>query len=66
MVVYTPRDEHEAAVCRSLFWASYNFSMAVTTKKSDEPHPPEVVVERRSTIQVASGVGSNAPLQGNG
>jgi hypothetical protein len=35
MLVYTPRGEHEAAVCRSLFWASYNFSMAVTTKKLD-------------------------------
>ena len=28
MVVYTPRDEHELAVCRSLFWASYNFSLS--------------------------------------
>ena len=27
MVVYTPRDQHEVAVCRSLFWVSYNFSM---------------------------------------
>ena len=27
MVVYTPRDEHEVAVCRSLFWVSYNFSL---------------------------------------
>jgi hypothetical protein len=35
MVLYTPRDEHEVAVCRSLFWASYNFSMAVMAKKSD-------------------------------
>jgi hypothetical protein len=25
MVVYTPRDEYEVAVCRSLFWVSYNF-----------------------------------------
>jgi hypothetical protein len=28
MVVYTPRDEHEVAVCRSLVWVSYNFSLA--------------------------------------
>jgi hypothetical protein len=27
MVVYTPRDGHEVAVCRSLFWISYNFSL---------------------------------------
>jgi hypothetical protein len=27
MVVYTPRDEDELAVCRSLFWVSYNFSL---------------------------------------
>jgi hypothetical protein len=27
MVVYTPRDEDEAAVCRSLFRVSYNFSL---------------------------------------
>jgi hypothetical protein len=33
MVVYTPRDEYEVAVCRSLFWVSYNFSL----KKEKEP-----------------------------
>jgi hypothetical protein len=27
MVVYTPRDECELTVCRSLFWVSYNFSL---------------------------------------
>ncbi len=27
MVVYTPRDEYEVMVCRSLFWVSYNFSL---------------------------------------
>jgi hypothetical protein len=27
MLVYTPRDEYEVAVCRSLFWVSYNFSL---------------------------------------
>jgi hypothetical protein len=25
---YTPRDEHEVAICWSLFWVSYNFSLA--------------------------------------
>ena len=27
MVVYTPRDEHEFVICRSLFQISYNFSL---------------------------------------
>ena len=27
MVVYTPREQYEVAVCRSLFWVSYNFSL---------------------------------------
>ena len=31
MVVYTPRDEHEVTVCRSLFWVSYNFSLRERT-----------------------------------
>ncbi len=34
MVVYTPRDEHESAVCRSLFWISYNVSLNERRKKS--------------------------------
>ena len=33
MVVYTPRDEQEAAVCLSLFWISYNF--ALTARRRD-------------------------------
>ena len=36
MVVYTPRDEHEAAVCRSLFWVSYNFSLSERSKNAAE------------------------------
>ena len=36
MVVYTPRDGDEAAVCRSLFWISYNFSLNERSKKSAE------------------------------
>jgi hypothetical protein len=36
MVVYTPRDEHEVAVCRSLFWFSYNFSLRERKKNSAE------------------------------
>ncbi len=27
MVIYTPRDELEKAVCRSLFWTSYTYSL---------------------------------------
>src|SRR5580704_11341036 len=34
MVVYTPRDEYEVAVCRSLFWVSYNFSLNERGKTS--------------------------------
>ena len=40
MVVYTPRDEYEVAVCRSLFWVSYNFSLNEGTKNSAEWNGP--------------------------
>jgi hypothetical protein len=56
MVVYTPRDEYEVSVCRSLFWASYNFSMSKTRVKSDQPNLPGVSGERRSTSQEPAGV----------
>ncbi len=36
MVVYTPRDEYELSVCRSLFWVSYNFSRIAARRESDE------------------------------
>src|SRR6476646_5027823 len=39
MVVYTPRDEHEVAICRSLFWVSYNFSLGERRKDSAECLP---------------------------
>ena len=39
MVVYTPRDEHEAAVCQSLFWVSYNFSLSETSKSFGDWEP---------------------------
>jgi hypothetical protein len=48
MVVYTPRDEHESAVCRSLFWVSYNFSLAERRRKSDECNAPWVGVTHNS------------------
>jgi hypothetical protein len=39
MVVYTPRDEHEVAVCRSLFWVSYNFCLSERRKNLAEWAP---------------------------
>jgi hypothetical protein len=36
IVVYTARDEHEVAICRSLFWVSYNFSLRERRKNSAE------------------------------
>ena len=39
MVVYTPRDEHEAAVCQSLFWVSFNFSLSERSINSAEWGP---------------------------
>ena len=51
MVVYTPRDEHEAAVCRSLFWVSYNFSLAERRRKSDEWNAPWVGVTHNSNTR---------------
>jgi len=34
MVIYVPRDDHEAAVCRSLIWISYNFSLSERQRNS--------------------------------
>jgi len=51
MVVYTPRDEHELAVCRSLFWVSYNFSLTDRRRNSDEWDAPWVGVKHSSTIE---------------
>jgi hypothetical protein len=53
MVVYTPRDEHEVAVCRSLFWISYNFSLTERRRNCDEW---KVGVKRSSTIQEPAAV----------
>jgi hypothetical protein len=36
MVVYTPRNEDELTVCRSLFWISYNFSLSERRRGSAE------------------------------
>jgi hypothetical protein len=51
MVVYTPRDENEVAVCRSLFWVSYNFSMTERRKNSAEWNAPWFGVRHNSNIQ---------------
>ena len=50
MVLYTPRDEHEVAVCRSLFWISYNFSLRERSKNSAD-WTPFFGVEHNSNIQ---------------
>jgi hypothetical protein len=34
MVIYVPRDEREAAVCRSLIWISYNYSLSERQRNS--------------------------------
>lgn len=36
MVVYTPRDENEMVVCRSLFWISYNLALAARPSTCEE------------------------------
>jgi hypothetical protein len=46
MVVYTPRDKHEVAVCRSLFWVSYNFSLSGTVLGRQLPRKIERNCER--------------------
>jgi hypothetical protein len=56
MVVYTPRDEHELAVCRSLFWLSYNFSLTERRKNSAEWNAPWFHVRHNSNIQEAIAV----------
>jgi hypothetical protein len=51
MVVYTPRDEDELAVCRSLFWVSYNFSLIDRRKNSAEWNALRFGVTRNSNTQ---------------
>jgi hypothetical protein len=40
MVIYTPRDDHEVAVCRSLFSVAYNFSLSERRRNSVEWNAP--------------------------
>jgi hypothetical protein len=51
MVVYTPRDEHEVTVCRSLFWVSYNFSRRERRKNSAEWNAPWFCVRPNGNSQ---------------
>jgi hypothetical protein len=60
MVVYTPRDEHELTVCRSLFWISYNFSLSEQRKNSAEWNalwfdalPPSNIQQQLAGISVS-------------
>jgi hypothetical protein len=39
MVIYTPRDEQERAVCRALFWAAYGYSLREPIGSSARPSP---------------------------
>ena len=50
MVVYTPRDEHEIEVCRSLFWVSYNYSLNEIGKHFSEWNLPLFEVGPKSSI----------------
>jgi hypothetical protein len=50
MVVYTPRHEYEVAICRSLFWVSYNFSLNDRRKNSVESSIPCFGVRHNSSI----------------
>jgi hypothetical protein len=56
MVVYTPRDEREAAVCRSLFWVSYNFSLRERRKNSAKWNTPWLCVTPGGNNQEPVGV----------
>src|SRR5271157_2848915 len=51
MVIYTPRDEQEVAVCRWLFRVSYTFSLTDRGRNSDEWNAPWVGVTHSSTIE---------------
>ena len=56
MVVYTPRDEHEVAVCRSLFQVSYNFSIDQRRTDSAERSAQLFGVGRKSDVRKALAV----------
>jgi len=51
MVVYTPRDEQEAAVCLSLFWISYNFALTARRRDFGERSASRASVNRSHCYQ---------------
>jgi hypothetical protein len=51
MVIYTPRDEQELSVCRSLFWVSYRFSSQQTRRNSSESPTSVVDIPYRTMIE---------------
>ena len=56
MVVYTPRDEQEAAVCLSLFWISYNFAMTARRRDFAERSASRASVNRSHSYQGAAAI----------
>jgi hypothetical protein len=56
MVVYTPRDEHEFVICRSLFQISYNFSLNERRTNPAERGAHVFAVGRASDIREALAV----------
>ena len=53
MVVYTPRDEQEAAVFLSLFWISYNFALTARRRDFGERSASRASVNRSHSYQGA-------------
>jgi hypothetical protein len=53
MVVYTPRNESERAVCRSLFLVSYNGALAARGSKTTESYLLRKGVNRSRTFEEA-------------
>jgi hypothetical protein len=53
MVVYTPRDESERAVCRSLLLVSYNCALAARSSKTTESYLLRKGVNRSRTFEEA-------------
>jgi len=57
MVIYTPRDEREVAVCRWLFRVSYTFSLRERRRNSGESSLPGLGVRRNEKIQEPAPLG---------
>ena len=56
MVVYTPRDEQEAAVCLSLFWISYNFALTAGRRNFAGRSTSRTSVNRSHSYQGATAI----------